>query len=164
MVISSFQTIYLSKSQQQWWEFHNEKKSAGHWSQWKTCTSVPFCDFQSLCVCCNLLMTPCDALSQGCPKSVLKGRCPADFAWFPALTHLILINGHHQLVIKVSTCLLMTQTLVSGCVEGRKHPKPAGHWPSRTDFGHPWSELSGNFPLRTSCLKPPNAQVLLIDC
>ena len=48
------------------------------------------------------------------------------------------INGHHHLVIQVSTCLLMTQSLVSGCVEGRKHLKAAGQRPSRTDFGHPW--------------------------
>ena len=56
-----------------------------------------------------------DHVEQGWSKSLLQGRCPAGFACFSALTHLILNNSRHHLVIKVSTCLFMTQFLLSGC-------------------------------------------------
>ncbi len=66
-------------------------------------------------------------LVQGCPHSVLEGRCPAEFSSNPNQTHL------KQLL---NVLLAILEASMQVCW-GKLELNSAGHRPSRTEFGHP---------------------------
>ncbi len=68
------------------------------------------------------------SLKQGCPNSVLEGRCPAEFSSNPNKTRL------NQLI----KLLLGIQETSRQVCWVRLDLNSAGHRPSRTEFGHPW--------------------------
>ena len=70
----------------------------------------------------------CVPLVQGCPKSILEGRCPVGFGCFPPSTH----PDTSACVINRHVLTLMTswwQPLIRiRCVKSGKNAKPAGLW------------------------------------
>ncbi len=71
-------------------------------------------------------------LAQGCPNSVLEGRCPAEFSSNPNQTHL-------KQLIKLLLGILEASMQVCW---GKLELNSAGHRPSRTEFGQPWTSKS----------------------
>ncbi len=69
-----------------------------------------------------------DCLYQGCPNSVLKGQCPAEFrSNLPQHTCHEVSSMPSKSMISWFRCVWLGLELNS-----------AGHRPSRTVFGHPW--------------------------
>ncbi|MED6280764.1 hypothetical protein CHARACLAT_014173 [Characodon lateralis] len=83
-------------------------------------------------------------IDQRCPKSVLKGQCPACFRCFPALTHLIQVIAVQQKPVNQAWMEIR-------CAGAGNHLKHAGHLPSRTDFAI--NTISYERVLLTGCLE-----------
>ncbi len=74
------------------------------------------------------------SLKQGCQNSVLEGRCPAEFSSnLPQHTCMEASSMPSKSLISCFRCVLLGLELNS-----------AGHQPSRTEFGQPWSKAFGN--------------------
>ncbi len=80
----------------------------------------------------SLFTHPHVVLNQGCPNSVLEGRCLAEFSSNPNQTHL-------KKLIKVLLGILETSMQVCW---SKLELNSAGRRPSRTEFGQPCAKLS----------------------
>ncbi len=76
---------------------------------------------------CSSHFTSMNSLIQGCPNSVLEGRCPAEFSSNPNQTHL------KQLIKLLLGILEASMQMCWSKLELNS----AGHRPSRTEFGQP---------------------------
>jgi len=107
-----------------------------------TLPSIPLLDiclFDLLFVLIKLhvdLLSPLTShsLHQGCSNLVLEGRCPAGFSTnLPQHTCMEASSMPSKSLISCFRCVLLGLELNS-----------AGHQPSRTEFGQPWSKAFGN--------------------